>query len=217
MQEPRPDAWNEVPKVLIAYPSKGSAYGTSERWSDVLHEIRAANPNATTLSSSGFPWDVARNHCALTCMEKGFDYLFFIDQDVIPPKDVLQRLISHQVQIAGGIYRQKFAPHNWCIFKAVKTQNGIDDKIPVAPTGGLIPVDYIGAGCLLIHRRVFELLPFPWFRWTLTPDNPSGRSEDFYFSDLCRDNGIKIFADTSILCGHVCTTLLTEKGFEMMW
>jgi hypothetical protein len=61
---------------------------------------------------------------------------------------------------------------------------------------------------------VFEMLQFPWFKWELDVANPSGKSEDFYFCEKAREAGLKIWADTSLRCGHVVTSILTENGFE---
>lgn len=208
------DAWNEPAKVLVAYPSKGSAHGISEQWADAMHGLRVTYPAATTFSVSGVPWDVARNKCALFCLENGFDYLLFIDDDVVPPVDVVPRLLSHQVNVVGGIYRQKMLPHDWCMFKAGTLPTGQHTKTPIAPNNNLVEVDYIGAGCLMIHRSVFEMLQYPWFVWDLTPANPSGKSEDFYFTDLCKKNGIKVYADTAVQCLHECSAVLTPAGLE---
>jgi len=208
------EPWTDQPKILIAYPSLGSAHGVSEWFQDALHLIRANMPSAVTTTVYGMPWAEARNQCAMMCLEKGFDYLFFLDKDVIAPADVIPRLLKHQVNIVGGIYRQKFQPYSWCAFMATKDVSGKDAKIPIAPTGDLVDVGYIGAGCLLIHRHVFEMLQFPWFKWELDVANPSGKSEDFYFCEQARKTGLKIWADTSLRCGHVVTSVLTENGFE---
>ena len=91
--------------------------------------------------------------------------------------------------------------------------HGKDTKLPITPTGELIEVGYVGAGCLLIHKSVFTMLQFPWFRWELDVSNPNGKSEDFYFCEKVRKAGMKIWADTSLRCGHVVTSVLTESGF----
>ncbi len=210
------DVWKEEPRILVAYPGMGSPHEISEKWAESLHEIRLAYPNAKTLTVTGYPIDEARNQCALTAMDKNFDYLFFLDQDVIAPPDVIRRLLSHQVDVVGGIYRQKMAQNDWCVFMANKNSHGQDVKTTVAPTGDLIRVDYLATGCLLIHRRVFQVLPYPWFRWTLNPLTNVGKSEDFYFTDLCRKSGIDVYADTSIKCSHICSCVLTERGYERL-
>ena len=37
-----------------------------------------------------------RNYLRSYALENGYDYFFDLDQDVIPPKDVIERLISHK-------------------------------------------------------------------------------------------------------------------------
>ena len=51
--------------------------------------------------------------------------------------------------------------------------------------GDLIEVDYVGGGCLAIHRSVFEQIKDPWFEWNMDrKDLPRGlqMGEDFTFS-----------------------------------
>jgi hypothetical protein len=100
------------------------------------------------------------------------------------------------------------------MFAASKDYRGMNTKLPIEPTGEIMQVGYIGAGCLLIHRHVFEMLQFPWFKWELDIDNINGKSEDFYFCEKARDAGFKIWADTSLQCGHVITAILGANGFS---
>jgi len=218
------DAWKEIPKVLIAYPSAGSAHGVSEWWQEAMFNLRinyclidGQKNSATfppTASISGMPVDAARNKCASTMMEGGYDYILFIDQDVIVPPDTIRRLTAHNCDIVGGIYRQKMPPQNWCMFKKSQDVHGADTKVPIVPTGDLIEVDYIGTGCLLISRKVFQKIAFPWFKWAVDILTPNGVSEDFWFCNNAQEVGFKIWADTSLKCGHVVTAILDETGFS---
>ncbi|GAI93114.1 unnamed protein product, partial [marine sediment metagenome] len=53
-----------------------------------------------------------------------------------------------------------------------------------------------GAGFLLVKREVFEKLPYPWFSF-------EKGGEDLYFCDKARENGFEIWADMSVLLGHL--------------
>jgi hypothetical protein len=71
---------------------------------------------------------------------------------------------------------------------------------------GLMQVDYVGAGCLLISRKVLETLQYPWFFWSRNdPRIPLKEriSEDLYFCKKAREAGFQIYLDASVRCLHV--------------
>lgn len=133
------------------------------------------------------PWDVARNSIVDKFLDVGARWLFFLDSDVLCPEHALERLMSHNVPIVGGLFYRRHLdrpgmvahPAIWKLVPAgVKvtcsacqavhtTKEGKYQPILNPPPNRLIEVDTQGAGCLLIHRRVFEKVEKPWFRWTL--------------------------------------------------
>jgi hypothetical protein len=84
------------------------------------------------------------------------------------------------------------------------------------PNQGLVEVDFVGAGCLLIHRTLIERLPPQrpeagkhWFDWKVdlkgTGIVPEGEcmSEDFTLCLHLRRHGIPVLLDAGIRCRHV--------------
>lgn len=161
------------------------------------------------LPVTGLPFDHARNVGAREALRCGASHLFYLDSDVIPPKDAILRLLSRNQPIISGLYCRRSPPHS----------------IPVCmrPTGRwiteingpIMEVDVVGAGCLLIHRGVLEKLPpldpnrgkthFDW-RVDMGDILPPGNalSEDFSFCKQVREKlGIKILVDTTVRCRHV--------------
>lgn len=49
-----------------------------------------------------------RNLLRQKVLEEGYDYLLSVDQDVIPPKDIIERLLSHQKKVVTGVYYNRF-------------------------------------------------------------------------------------------------------------
>jgi len=78
----------------------------------------------------------------------------------------------------------------------------------------LIEVDATGTGCLMFDTRIFRELQPPWFKFTLTADGrPIG--EDFGFCSRLREEGYKIFVDTSVKCGHLSTLEITDGTYQL--
>lgn len=65
------------------------------------------------------------------------------------------------------------------------------------PDGSTVEVYTLPQGFTLIRTEVFRKLIHPWF---VTTDQ---LSQDSYFSQLCREAGIKLWCDTSVKCDHV--------------
>ena len=71
--------------------------------------------------------------------------------------------------------------------------------------GDLVKSDGTGAGCLLVHRSVFEDIPGrPPFRWF--QHEPIGNEmfgEDFTFCKRAALAGYQLYVDTAVHAGHI--------------
>ncbi len=177
---------------------------------------------------SGLPWDVARTQAAIQCLNGGYQFLFFLDCDILAPKDTIPRLIAHRLPIVSGLYHQRFP--TWtgvtgdylpCMFNEVVGTDGKLTKQPIVDyqPGSLVEAAYVPGGCLLVHRSVFERMTQAgikrFFEWTLQVDSEppgAGRSEDFEFCFKARQLGFKCFCDTSIVATHETGAQVGVKG-----
>lgn len=179
---------------------------------------------------SGLPFGEARTQAAYQCLNGGHQFLFFIDSDILAPQNTIPRLISHRLPIVSGLYHQRFPTWNGveaeylpCMFNESIEQDGKVSKQPITEftPGSLVEAMYIPAGCLLIHRSVFERFLDAgikrFFEWTLTVDSDppgTGRSEDFEFCARARALGFKCMVSTDIICTHETGAKVTAKGLQ---
>ncbi len=82
------------------------------------------------------------------------DWLFFIDDDTVPPEGALEHLLNLGKPFVGGVYYLGKFPHNPIAY--YKQDDGTYAALVDYPHGALIEVDSIGMGCTLLHRSVFE-------------------------------------------------------------
>ncbi|HSW00016.1 MAG TPA: glycosyltransferase [Sedimentisphaerales bacterium] len=150
-------------------------------------------------------------------LERGADYIFFLDSDMVFPPDTLERLLKHgfETSIVGCAYSTRCEP----IHNTAQDANG--DIVVKRDDKGLKDVRRLATGCMLIPRSVFVCTPRPWF---LTPHVEvegvvGGRylGEDYYFCDKVRSQGFPIYADLDLSRevqheGNARYDLVTDHG-----
>lgn len=227
---PTPPVDNQRANRLLAVlvPHTGTM---SSEWTLMLREMPLPQ-GSQIFMSRGMPIDVTRDSMVKTVLDLGFQYLFFLDSDVILPKDALQKLLSHNLPLVCGIYKSKKPNGFWnAIWMKSLTPDGKEAFVPVASwTDRLFAVDVTGCGCMLAHRKVFEGIraktDLPFFMWTKDRDPELLKkmniptelmplmgeiSEDFWFCLLAKYCGFPVVIDGDVLCGHICSVKVDEK------
>ena len=174
------------------------------------------NRGVQTRNNFTYDWlSDLRNKIARECVKRGHDYLFSCDSDILVPRDVLKKLLSHNVDmVAGLIYNgYLFTPpdaeegynplNNAFMFPNILNGNfytgykhfvNEDVKNPnlINAKDSLIEVDFTGA-VFLATKEACSIGKYEW--------NIQGEDEPF-----CRSlklNGKKIYCDLSCYCQHM--------------
>lgn len=182
---------------------------TPIEWAFALRKFRL--PEGTEfIKYPGLPFDHARNEIAKRAKKNGSEWLFFLDDDVIAPPDTFLQLTAWKKPIVSGLYwkRQgRIVPAAY--------REGAHGPTPIPSPGAPGFVDFVGGGCLLIHRMALEGIPYPWFQWTVDDESkkPGDRlGEDFNFCRKARSCGFEIFLDTTVRCRHMGEGWSDEDG-----
>ena len=158
----------------------------------------------------GLPFDHARNEIAKRAIVNGSDWLLFIDDDVIVPPDAYLQMTAWNKPIVSGLYYKRQG-------KIVPTayRESATGPAPIPKVAAPDLVDFVGGGCLLIHRSVLEKVKYPWFKWTINDESlkPHDRlGEDFNFCRKARQAGYEILLDTTVRCRHIGEGWADESG-----
>jgi len=146
----------------------------------------------------------SRNILREKVLNEGYDYFLSLEQDVIPPKDVIERLIKHKKEYVSGVYfaHQKYEngtklrPLLWAGHDPkTKIFYYLNDKF-VMESSHLAEIDASGLGCVLIHRNILENIKFRYIKEFPTHD-------DMWFCKDLRESGAKLFVDLSVKCKHL--------------
>lgn len=249
---------DSAPKTLPEAPQIGKGVNTKKLflalpiyhavepsfWSSTLNMVgafKAKNP--------GFDVDIvplvgdslvsrARNTLTRMFMETDCTHLLFIDSDLTFSPEQIIRMMSHDLDVLGGLYCKKQDGPN-----AELVINACADPIEInsGPSDGLMTVRYVGTGFLLVKREVFQKMIEKWpdIAYKEDPDHTKTAwdiwhtgvydyaangypndwprrylSEDWWFCQRCQDLGIKVWVDRRISLKHTGSIAFPLKHQE---
>lgn len=150
-----------------------------------------------------FPMDNARNQCVKKFLAGDWDYLWFIDDDVVPPQDALHRLISADKDIIGAT-AFSMRSENGQNYPYPVTLKYDKDKNYVLYVGkGIDEVDATGGGCIMYKRHVFEhpQMEKP-YEFQYNRDGTLKLTCDFLIHQKTQALGYKTYVDFDLICSH---------------
>ncbi len=142
--------------------------------------------------------------------EVDYDYMLWIDSDVVFRFEDFQALLAHKVDMVGGLYlmadNQRYAAVEHMDEALFQEQGEFEFLTPakVESRQGLVPVDYCGFGFVLVRRGIFEKLEYPWFR-PITVEIcgcSEFTSEDVGFCLMAKKAGLQMMIDPQVVVGH---------------
>ena len=148
----------------------------------------------------------ARNLLRQYALDHGYDYFFSLEQDVIPPNDILERLLQHGKTAIVGVYYMEYTvkrqgkPVGKKILPLLYTRKDEEHlaqlTIEAMQPPQLLPIAAAGLGCILIHRSVLEHISFSYVPEKLVFD-------DIWFCKDLEKQHVQLYADTSLQCLHL--------------
>jgi hypothetical protein len=185
----------------------------------------------------------SRNQLAKRFLATGATWSIWLDSDMIFPfgnsgifatqtgMDIpnqfgnlhtIERLISHGKTIVGGCYWDRRGGGRLIA-------GGSQPILHTIPSDNLAAVDFVGTGCLAVHRQVFidVAKTFPDTMSSDAPGNETGfftpiqkgrmLGEDESFAYRAAQSGHPSYLDLGVICGHVGTAIrgLPEKGSKI--
>lgn len=207
-------AW-KYPRVLVGIPmERAISHADKVFW----QFMAIAKQGPAFLPIPYMRTDLYRNKAAANLLQSDFTHLLMLDVDHIHPVNIIQQLARwvlldrKKFQVIGGLNFRRGEPYEPCAFQV---DNNGDIYTMAEWEQGLVKVDALGTGSILIAREVFEQLEPPWFfndyseAWK---DNYPG--EDIGFSAKCRAAGIGLYVDTTTTSPHMIDSQVTEETYR---
>lgn len=162
---------------------------------------------------------VARDEMAKTALVSNCDYLFMIDDDMIAPDDLFEKLFESQKDIIAPLAFTRNFPHKPVIYNCIEGWDSVaqcehftNHAVMNYPKDQLKECDAVGFGAVLIKVDCFRKMPQPWFM------NPNKTGEDINFCYQARKYGFRTWVDTRLKLGHVSHPLIvTEEYVQNQW
>lgn len=147
----------------------------------------------------------ASNTLVEGALEKCIDYIFFTENDMLLPFDIIERLYNviqkTNLDAVSGLYFLRGDGTQPCLYMNANDKVNPYLHIPVllVPENQIFTIDCCGMGCVLVKTDVFRRVKYPWF------DLKEGKyGQDIYYYTKCKAEGIRTGVDTSITCEHLC-------------
>ena len=175
----------------------------------------------------GFAIDAARNYLADSFLndERKPEYLLFVDNDASFHPLAIERLMERNLpMVCGVMFTRELPPRTTCGEYIGRTKSGKElyrwsgfvktvirymrkhkyeakrnNLLFPKSDDDLVKIDGCGMHFTLIRRDVFEKVRKPYFLM----GGKTGAGEDFYFCRKVREAGFDIYADLSVMTGHV--------------
>lgn len=157
---------------------------------------------------------VAREEMAKSALVSNCDYLFMVDDDMIAPDDLFEKLYASQKDIIAPLAFTRNFPHKPVIYNCIEgwdavsqTEHFTNYAVMNYPKDSLKQVDAMGFGAVLINVDCFRKMPQPWFM------NPYKTGEDINFCYQAKKFGFYTWADTRVKLGHVSHPLIVTEEY----
>jgi hypothetical protein len=162
---------------------------------------------------------VARNNIVRNFLEQDQEWLWMVDTDIVFKPDAIDRLMDEADTEACPVLSALY----YVFADGAKTPAAFTDSMDVPgtfdafrefPEDAPVEAGAVGAGCLLVHRSVFEKIRKDncgedcWFREMVRGGREVG--EDISFCIRVRDAGFPIYVHTGVRVGHMKVALLGE-------
>jgi len=162
--------------------------------------------------------------------KNNFDYLLMMDQDVIPPVNILETLLSSKKDIISGVYLNYFIsskktellPVAWMPVTELEFEEMKSKGIKFNPsikshkdlnrhltqkefnTPQILKVLHPSAGCMLLSKKVFSKVKYESLDLRKMGFQISkNTTDDLGFRKNAQEQGFEIFIDTSVKCDHL--------------
>lgn len=196
----------DAPNLAVCIPTRGTV--PIELFMALKRMATPINMRSMYIYSRDEMGSSGRDKMTRIALDKGADFICYIDDDVLVPPDMIYKMMVHMqkdpsIGLVTGVYTTKSVPPHPHIYK----ENGGAHYWGFSMSPYDPPEDIwgCGAGCLLVRADALRKLPAPYWaeRVVKTATNDMQiLGHDLRFCELIRSVGYRVVVDGSIQCDH---------------
>lgn len=152
---------------------------------------------------------MARERIAHKAINEKYDYVLWLDSDMIFSPEILDDLMFSGQQFVTGIYHARRKGYASCIFKEIEINEKVE-RFEEYPSE-TFEIAGCGFGCVLVSREILEQVCI-YYGTCFTP--LKGYGEDIAFCKRARDMGFKLWCEPSVVCGHIGHIAIYPDDYE---
>ena len=214
-------------KVLLAIPMLTPGYEFVKALLNFQAEVLQSGRYELGISTTyRQPTFLVQESFAQQAMATGCDYLLMMDDDIWNPSlDFLDKLVSADKDVIGGVFFASADPGNLCARRRIDRKRDLvrlatvesHDVFSMYPVPedewhGPQKVDLVSLGMCLIKTSIFRKLKQPWFSHDLTK-----QFTDSVFCDNCSRNKIEVYAHFDVWLNHRGITKETMPSWVQIY
>lgn len=176
-------------RVLVGVPTLGLV---RIEWHNAINGlVIPVNWSNSTQTPIGFWTDDGQNIIAREALDRNFEWLFLLEDDVVPPTDLLIKLVAYMAKadypIISGLYPLKSNIPMPFIFRG--RGNGVFSQFK---TGDKVWADGVPTGCLLVHMSIIKAMAAEAEIYTLRANQQQVRLHKIFHTPR------KVFSDAAL-------------------
>lgn len=196
-------------RVLLGVASAGAP---TAPFIDALKNLRLPH-DVTELKRSiavGNYIPAQRELIMFDAVEGGFDFLFFVDDDIVLPPNALDDLLQTmhadpQCAVVGGLYYSRDSMRPIVVADWTSTDTSAA-HIPAFTSTSTGEVGGVGFGCALLRVSAAVAFGQPYFSAHIYIERAARRArlcdEDYLYCERVRDAGFTVRLDARVRCPH---------------
>lgn len=185
-------------------------FARQAKFYDYLHQLDKPPGTILSLAHGQSPAQNRNVMIENALKVENLTHIFFIDDDVLVPRDALYRLLAHDKDIVSGLYLMRNFPHQPIAMNVSLNDGRCRFKFLDNDETGLVEVVNFGLGCCLIKADVFRKIEKPWI--TIGQLNSQEWNDDIEFFNRAREKyGYRLWLDLEVCAGHMGTAVFWPK------
>jgi hypothetical protein len=201
-----------MPKVMICVPT--AEFARQASFYDHFNLIDKPEGTIVTFVHGQSPAR-NRNIAVEQALAHKCTHVLFLDDDTVPPVDIVHKLLSHDKDVVSGLYLMRNYPNKPILFANADAQGRCLHYYPPDGEQGLVEIVACGLGAVLINTRVFEALEKPWIR--LGELEVDHWCDDIGFFRRVREGGFKLYCDLTCISGHMGNVIIRPNYIDGKW